>query len=121
GRRTVRPPPRGAARRRQPAAARQQPQRPWPRHAPHYQHPAGDQGVRRPAGRNRRDVMASALDLTASLQAASSKATPKPSAAHGDVARARKTAEDFATFFFSQSLESVFSNMGADKMFGGGS
>jgi peptidoglycan hydrolase FlgJ len=65
--------------------------------------------------------MASALDLTASLQAASSKATPKPSAAHGDVAGARKAAEDFATFFFSQSLESVFSNMGADKMFGGGS
>jgi flagellar protein FlgJ len=65
--------------------------------------------------------MASALDLTASLQAASSKATPKPSAAHGDVAGARKTAEDFATFFFSQSLESVFSNMGSDKMFGGGS
>lgn len=65
--------------------------------------------------------MASALDLTASLQAASSKATPKPSVPHGDVAGARKTAEDFATFFFSQSLESVFSNMGSDKMFGGGS
>jgi len=65
--------------------------------------------------------MASALDLTASLQAASSKATPKPSAAHGDVAGARKTAEDFATFFFSQSLETVFSGMGADKIFGGGS
>ena len=65
--------------------------------------------------------MMSPADMAASLQAASSKATPKPSAARGDVAGARKTAEDFATFFFSQSLESVFSNMGSDKMFGGGS
>jgi Rod binding domain-containing protein len=65
--------------------------------------------------------MMSPADIAASLQAASSKATPKPSAARGDVAGARKTAEDFATFFFSQSLESVFSNMSADKLFGGGS
>jgi peptidoglycan hydrolase FlgJ len=65
--------------------------------------------------------MISPADLSASLQAASSKATPKPSAARGDVAGARKTAEEFATFFFSQSLESVFSNMSADKLFGGGS
>jgi flagellar protein FlgJ len=60
-------------------------------------------------------------DLTATLQTASTKATPKPSALRGDVAGARKTAEDFAAFFFSQSLESVFSSMGSDKMFGGGS
>jgi Rod binding domain-containing protein len=65
--------------------------------------------------------MMASPDLTATLQAASSTATPKPSAARGDVAGARKTAEDFAAFFFSQSLESVFSNMGSDKMFGGGS
>jgi peptidoglycan hydrolase FlgJ len=65
--------------------------------------------------------MISPADLSASLQAASSKATPKPSAARGDGAGARKTAEEFATFFFSQSLESVFSNMSADKLFGGGS
>jgi Rod binding domain-containing protein len=65
--------------------------------------------------------MTPAPDLTQTLQTASAKATPKPSAARGDVAGARKTAEDFAAFFFSQSLESVFSNMGSDKMFGGGS
>ena len=65
--------------------------------------------------------MTSAGDLTASLQAASTAAAPKPSVARGDVAGARKTAEDFAAFFFSQSLESVFSAMSSDKMFGGGS
>ncbi len=65
--------------------------------------------------------MTSAGDLTASLQAASTAAAPKPSVARGDVAGARKTAEDFAAFFFSQSLESVFANMSTDKMFGGGS
>ena len=61
-----------------------------------------------------------ASDLATSLQAAAS-ATPRPSAARGDVAGARKTAEDFAAFFFSQSLETVFSSMSSDKMFGGGS
>jgi Rod binding domain-containing protein len=65
--------------------------------------------------------MTSVGDLTASLQAASTAAAPKPSVARGDVAGARKTAEDFAAFFFSQSLESVFANMSTDKMFGGGS
>jgi flagellar protein FlgJ len=61
-----------------------------------------------------------ASDLATSLQAAA-PAAPKPNAARGDVAGARKTAEDFAAFFFSQSLENVFSSMSADKMFGGGS
>ena len=65
--------------------------------------------------------MTSVGDLTASLPAASTAAAPKPSVARGDVAGARKTAEDFAAFFFSQSLESVFGSMSSDKMFGGGS
>ena len=47
--------------------------------------------------------------------------TPLPYAAPGDVAGARKAAEDFTAFFFSQSLESVFGSMSSDKMFGGGS
>src|ERR1043166_962607 len=62
-----------------------------------------------------------ATDLTASLQAAAANAAPRPHVARGDVAGARKTAEEFAAFFFSQSLESVFSGMSTDKMFGGGS
>jgi peptidoglycan hydrolase FlgJ len=59
-------------------------------------------------------------DLSISLQAPAN-AAPKPSVARGDVAGARKAAEDFAAFFFSQSLESVFSNMSTDMLFGGGS
>jgi peptidoglycan hydrolase FlgJ len=64
--------------------------------------------------------MASAMNLAASLQAPTT-AAPKPSAARGDVAGARKTAEDFAAFFFSQSFETIFGSMSSDSMFGGGS
>ena len=43
-------------------------------------------------------------------------AAPPPRAADS-----RKSAEDFAAFFFSQSLESMFSTLGEDRLFGGGS
>jgi flagellar protein FlgJ len=32
----------------------------------------------------------------------------------------RKTAEDFASFFYSQTLENMFSTIGNDTLFGGG-
>jgi len=60
-------------------------------------------------------------DPATAIPPSAAQATPRPYAAPGDVAGARKSAEDFAAFFFSQSLESVFSSMGSDKMFGGGS
>jgi peptidoglycan hydrolase FlgJ len=65
--------------------------------------------------------MNAASDLAATIQPTSSRAVPKAGAAHGEAAAARKTAEEFAAFFFSQSFESIFSNMGSDAMFGGGS
>ena len=64
--------------------------------------------------------MTPTIDLAASPQTPT-KAAPTPSVARGDVAGARKTAEDFAAFFFSQSFENIFGNMSSDSMFGGGS
>jgi peptidoglycan hydrolase FlgJ len=64
--------------------------------------------------------MTPTVDLAASLQAPA-KAAPKTSVARGDVAGARKTAEDFAAFFFSQSFETIFGSMSSDSLFGGGS
>jgi Rod binding domain-containing protein len=60
-------------------------------------------------------------DFSSAVPPAVHRAVPRPYAAPGDVAGAHKAAEDFAAFFFSQSLESVFSAMSSDKMFGGGS
>ncbi len=54
--------------------------------------------------------------IAAPLAAAPAAASPRPSAED-----ARKSAEDFAAFFFSQSLESMFSSSGSDTLFGGGS
>jgi peptidoglycan hydrolase FlgJ len=53
--------------------------------------------------------------LTAS--AAASLAAPP---AGVNVAAARKTAEDFESFFLSQTFESMFSDVGTDSLFGGG-
>jgi Rod binding domain-containing protein len=54
-------------------------------------------------------------------------ATPTPPAVaprltgnRGDPAAVRKSAEDFTAFFFTQSLETVYSGISTDKMFGGG-
>jgi Rod binding domain-containing protein len=60
-------------------------------------------------------------DPASALPPGAAQPTPLAYAAPGDVAGARKAAEDFAAFFFSQSLESVFGSMSSDKMFGGGS
>jgi len=38
-----------------------------------------------------------------------------------DPSAARKAAQDFESFFLSQSFENMFSSVGADPMFGGGS
>jgi flagellar protein FlgJ len=48
-------------------------------------------------------------------------APPRLGTVHGDTAAARKSAEDFTAFFFTQSLETVYSNVSADTLFGGGS
>ena len=47
-------------------------------------------------------------------------AIPRPAAAAGDVAGARKTAQDFTAFFLSQSLESMHAGMAPNSLFGGG-
>jgi flagellar protein FlgJ len=65
--------------------------------------------------------MSALPDPTSAIPSTAAQAAPRPYAAPGDVAGARKAAEDFAAFFFSQSLESVFGGMSSDKMFGGGS
>jgi hypothetical protein len=60
------------------------------------------------------------MELTTDLagMAASARAAPSLSAAPGG--NTRKTAEDFASFFFSQSFESMFSEMSPDNLFGAG-
>jgi flagellar protein FlgJ len=65
--------------------------------------------------------MDSAMDLTSSIASSSRLAagSPRP-AATGNVVAARKSAEDFASFFLSQSLESMYANVSTDSMFGGG-
>jgi len=60
--------------------------------------------------------------LPLSVAASSIDSAAMPSmAATADPAAARKTAEDFESFFLSQSFESMFSGVDADAMFGGGS
>jgi peptidoglycan hydrolase FlgJ len=70
--------------------------------------------------------MTSGMDFATALSAparfaATSPAAPSTSARPGDVAGARKSAEDFTAFFFSQSLESMFADVSPDSLFGGGS
>jgi flagellar protein FlgJ len=62
--------------------------------------------------------MLGAPDISAQIATAQAATTPRPMAA--SAGGSRKAAEDFAAFFFTQSLESVFANMDADKLFGGG-
>jgi flagellar protein FlgJ len=62
-----------------------------------------------------------ALPLPAFPAAAPPVAAPNirpagPQSAEG----ARKSAEDFAAFFYSQTLETMFSGLGNDALFGGG-
>jgi peptidoglycan hydrolase FlgJ len=46
-------------------------------------------------------------------------ATPQP-ATTTDPAAAHKTAQDFESFFLSQTFENMFSGVGTDSLFGGG-
>jgi flagellar protein FlgJ len=55
------------------------------------------------------------------LPTAPAGAPPRLGAVRGDTAAARKSAEDFTAFFFTQSLETVYSSVSADTLFGGGS
>jgi flagellar protein FlgJ len=54
------------------------------------------------------------------LAAPSAATIPHPAALRGDVAGARKSAEDFTAFFLSQSLESMYANVAPNSVFGGG-
>ena len=65
--------------------------------------------------------MDSVMDLTSSIASSSRLAAGTPrQAATGDVAAAHKSAEDFTSFFLSQSLESMYANVSPDSVFGGG-
>jgi len=63
------------------------------------------------------DSSVSALAGASALDAASAPSTAGTRAP----AEARKAAENFTAFFFSQSLDSMFANVGSDGLFGGGS
>lgn len=65
--------------------------------------------------------MGGVMDLTASIASSGPPpaTAPRPAAA-GDIAGARKSAEDFTSFFLSQSLESMFADVSTGSLFGGG-
>ncbi len=69
--------------------------------------------------------MAGIEDQAAAIAAqhALTAATPKlrPGSGPASPESVRKSAEDFTSFFFTQSLESMFSTLGGDQLFGGGS
>ena len=47
-------------------------------------------------------------------------AAPNPAAGAQDPSAARKTAEDFEAFFLAQAMDSMFSGIDSDKLFGAG-
>ena len=59
------------------------------------------------------------MDLAASF-ASAGQPPLGPAAAPGNLAGARKSAENFTSFFISQSLESMYSEVSPNSMFGGG-
>ena len=65
------------------------------------------------------DAATSNLPPALAAQAIASAAPPR--VATGNPAAARQTAQNFEGFFLSQVFESMFSGIGADSMFGGGS
>src|SRR5205823_6295085 len=80
--------------------------------------PAGDQGRRRPAGRNPGDRL-----MDANLQTAMAAIQNRPVMAPGgsnNRAGAAKAAKEFESVFISQFLGSMFSGIPTDGMFGGG-
>jgi flagellar protein FlgJ len=71
-------------------------------------------------------VTSSAMDLSSQIAATSRFAQNLPplsataSGSTPNLAQARKSAQDFASFFLSQSLESMYANISTDSLFGGG-
>lgn len=63
------------------------------------------------------DASSFALKAQAALLAGREAPTLSKS---GDLARIRKTAEDFEAFFLNQVLQPMFSDLGAEEPFGGG-
>ena len=60
-----------------------------------------------------------ALSPAATATIAGGRGTPAPGAT-ADPSAALKAAQDFESFFLSQSFETMFSGIGTDGLFGGG-
>jgi Rod binding domain-containing protein len=60
-------------------------------------------------------------DPTALLASPAPAAAPRLASSRVDPTAARKSAEDFTAFFFTQSLETIYSGISSDTLFGGGS
>jgi Rod binding domain-containing protein len=65
------------------------------------------------------------MDLSSQVATTSRFAQSIPSLPAGsgsipNLAQAHKSAQDFSSFFLSQSLESMYANISTDSMFGGG-
>ena len=58
------------------------------------------------------------LQASTALMAANGK--PPKVSADPDIARIRRTAEEFEAFFLSQALQPMFEGVGAEEPFGGG-
>jgi Rod binding domain-containing protein len=66
-------------------------------------------------------AMGGALDLTSQVASVNRLNSSLPRlGATDDTAAARKSATDFASFFLSQALESMYANVSTDSLFGGG-
>jgi len=71
-------------------------------------------------------VTSSATDLSSQVATTSRFAQSLPSlsatgsGSTSNLAQARKSAQDFTSFFLSQSLESMYADVSTDSMFGGG-
>jgi Rod binding domain-containing protein len=63
------------------------------------------------------DASSFALQAQTALMAGREAPTLSPT---GNLARARKTAEEFEAFYLSQVLQPMFSNLSAEEPFGGG-
>jgi peptidoglycan hydrolase FlgJ len=57
------------------------------------------------------------VSAAAQASIAGTASAPAPTA---DAGAARKSAQDFESFFLSQSFETMFSGLGTDGLFGGG-
>jgi flagellar protein FlgJ len=62
----------------------------------------------------------SVSNLQASTALMAANGRPPKVSANTDIARIRRTAEDFEAFFLAQMLQPMFEGVGAEEPFGGG-